>query len=318
MMACTARRPDAMGVAMSREKGTRTNYPGVKKLGKGRFVIDGEATDPRTGRTKQVERVLNGVTARQASRIRAEELDKIRSGQLDGPKERQRLRDSSASWLKLKTPSIDWRTAETYTYALAHVCGEPGHKLDAEHGGLGDFYDDAFSRVDVQAWVNAQLGFGYSPETIKGWLRVFRTMATDYGWADPTFRISLPETPDRGPNTLSEEQLSAFLSAMLTNYPQHYALTLVLAFTGLRFCHATALRFDDIDEGKRVLHVRRKQVRGKVGPISRKKKAPKVIPVEQEILDVIRWHRQAMLADQHPGLADGFAFPSVDGLNFPS
>ena len=299
-----------------RKKGTKTIYPGVEKLGKQQFRIDGEAIDPRTGRTRQVERILNGVTARQASMIRAEELDKIRSGEMEGRKAKQRLRDLSESWLKLKTPSVDWRTAETYTYALAHVCGEPGHKLDAEKGGLGDFYDDAFTRNEVQTWVNAQLGFGYSPETIKGWLRVFRTMATDRGWADPTFRISLPETPDRGSNMLNEEQLIAFLFAMKTKYPQHYALTLVLAFTGLRFCHATALRFDDIDEAKRVINVKRKQVRGKVGSISRKKRAPKMIPVEKEILHVLRWHRQTMLADQHPGLADGFVFPSSNGKLF--
>lgn len=299
-----------------RSKGTKTIYPGVEKLGKQRFKIDGEAIDSRTGRTKQVERILNGVTARQASMIRAEELDKIRTGVPDGKREKQRLRDSSESWLKLKTPSVDWRTAETYTYALAHVCGEPGHKIDAEEGGLGDFYDDAFTRTDVQTWVNSQLGFGYSPETIRGWLRVFRQMATDYGWADPTFRISLPETPDRGPNKLNEEQLIAFLAAMRRQYPQHYALTLVLAFTGLRFCHATALRFEDIDEANGVLKIKQKQVRGKVGQVSRKKKAPNEIPVVKEILDAIRWHRQTMLTDQHPGLASGYIFPSSNGKLF--
>jgi integrase len=298
-----------------RAKGSATRYPGVFKLGKQSFRIDGEAEDPRTGRIKQVEKTLTGVTARQAAMKRAEELEKIRSGKTDEPKERQRLRDSSESWLKLKTPSVDWRTAETYAYALGHVCGEPGRKLDDVDGGLGDYFHDAFSRQDVQRFVNAKLPH-YSPETIRGWLRVFRSMATDHGWADPTFRISLPEAPDRGANMLTEEQLIAFLSAMRTNYPQHYALTLVLAFTGLRFCHATALRFDDVDEAKRVVHVRRKQVRGKVGPISRKKKAPKVIPIEQDLLDVIRWHRQTMLEDQHPGLAGGWVFPSSVGKLF--
>lgn len=73
---------------------------------------------------------------------------------------------------------------------------------------------------------------------------------------------------------------------MKTKHPQH--------------CHATALRFDDVDAVKQVSNVRRKQVRGKVGTISRKKKAPNEIPVAKEILDVIRWHRQTMLAARHP------------------
>lgn len=301
---------------MGRTKGTPTKYPGVQKLAKKKFLIDGEVRDPRTGRLQQIERTIVGVTARQASRIRTEELDRIRSGAFEESKEKQRLHDSSASWLKLKTPSVDWRTAETYAYAIAHVCGEPGQKLVAEKGGLGDYYGGSFPRERVQTWVNAQLGFGYSPDTIKGWFRVFRSMAKDHGWPDPTFRVSLPDTPYRGSNKLDEEQLIGFLKAMLSLYPQHYALTLVLAFTGLRFCHATALRFDDVDEHKGVLNVRRKQVRGKVGSISRRKKAPKVIPVEKEILDVVRWHRQTMLTDQHPGLASGYVFPSSNGKLF--
>lgn len=300
---------------MGRTKRKRTNYPGVFQVGNKSFLIDGEAIDPRTGRTRQVEKTLTGVTARRASKIRSEELDKIRNGETDVSKEKQRLRDSSESWLKLKTPSIDWRTAETYAYALGCVCGEPGRKLDDADGGLGDFFHDAFSRSDVQKWANAKLK-RYSPETIRTWLRVFRTMALDQGWADPTFRVSLPETPDRGSNMLAEEQLRAFLFAMKKKYPQHFALTVVLAFTGLRFCHVTALRFDDIDEAKRVVYVRRKQVRGRVGAISRKKRAPKVIPLEKEILDVIRWHRQTMQADQHPGLAGGYVFPSSNGKLF--
>jgi integrase len=301
---------------MARKQGTKTKYPGVKKVGKNAFLIDGEAKDPRTGRLRQVERTLNGVTARQASRIRNEELDKIRTGQLDEKKEKQRLRDLCESWLKLKTPSLDWKTAGTYALALAHVCGEPGFRVGHEQGGLGDFYEGQFERTDTQRLVNTKLSLGYSPETIRGWLRVFRTMALDNGWADPTYRISLPDAPDRGANKLNEEQLIAFLNAMRTLFPQHYALTVVLAFTGLRFCHATALTFDDVDEVNRVLHLRRKQVRGVVGPVSRKKKAPKEIPIEKSVLDVIRWHRQTLVADQHPGLAAGWVFPSQVGKLF--
>lgn len=299
-----------------RSRGTKTTYPGVKKLGAGSFRIEGEARDPRTGRRRQVERILNGVTAREASRIRAEELDRIRNGETEGTTERRRLRDSCEQWLELKTPSVDWRTGEGYARALAHVCGEPGRSLRDRDGGLGDFYSDAFTRADVQTFVNAQLAFGYSPETIRGWLRVLRTMAEDNGWPNPAFRVSLPDAPDRGSNMLGEEQLAAFLRAMKEWFPQHYALTVVLACTGLRFCHATSLRFDDVDETHRLLHIRRKQVRGVVGTVSRKKKAPKVIPIEKEVLDVIRWHRQTMLADQHPGLADGWVFPSKNGKLF--
>lgn len=300
---------------MRPKKGSKTRFPGVFRVDSKTFRIDGEVRDPRTGKVRQVERILHGLTAQEAATTRADELAKIRNGNDHPPEEKRRLRDSCASWLTLKTPTVDWRTGETYAYALARVCGDPGVDLRRKKGGLGDFFNDAISREDVQRWANAKLAH-YSPETIRTWLRVYRAMAADHGWPDPTFRVSLPETPDRGANMLTEEQLVAFLSAMRNGSPQHFALTLVLGFTGLRFCHASALRFDDADEARQVIYIRRKQVRGTVGPVSRKKKAPKMIPIEKEILEVIRWHRQRLLAEQHPGLAEGWMFPSSAGKLF--
>jgi len=84
---------------------------------------------------------------------------------------------------------------------------------------------------------------------------VFRTMTRDAMVAldlprDPTLRVSLPEPPldDAEPNSLTPEQLAAFLEAMRMHYPQHYALVATLAYTGLRFCHASALRWEDWNE----------------------------------------------------------------------
>ena len=61
--------------------------------------------------------------------------------------------------------------------------------------------------------------------------------------------------------------------------PQHFALVAVLAFTGLRFCHASALRWEDVDADNGVLRVVRKNIRGRVGPVSRKKRAPREYPL---------------------------------------
>jgi integrase len=112
----------------------------------------------------------------------------------------------------------------------------------------------------------------YSRDTVKGWFRVFRTMTRDAMATlelprDPTLRITMPE--DTGDvdeaNSLSPAQLAAFLTAMRTRYPQHYALVVLLAYTGLRFCHASALHWQDWEEAGGVLRISRKQVRGKVG-----------------------------------------------------
>jgi integrase len=76
-------------------------------------------------------------------------------------------------------------------------------------------------------------------------------------------------------NSLSPTQLAAFLTAMRTHYPQHYALVALLAYTGLRFCHASALHWDDWEEARGVLRVSRKQVRGKLGSVTRKSERPR-------------------------------------------
>lgn len=94
---------------------------------------------------------------------------------------------------------------------------------------------------------------------------------------DPTLRIVLPERSmdDEESNALTPDELFAFLDAMKTSYPQHHALVALLAYTGLRFCHASALHWEDWDETAGVLRITRKNVRGKLGSVTRKKRAPK-------------------------------------------
>lgn len=100
---------------------------------------------------------------------------------------------------------------------------------------------------------------------------------------------------------------------MRGRYPQHYALVVLLAYTGLRFCHASALRWEDWDEEAGVLRIRRKHVRGKVGPVSRKKRAPKEYPVEPELREILQEHRRLLLKEQAPGLEEGWMFPASNG-----
>lgn len=145
----------------------------------------------------------------------------------------------------------------------------------------------------------------YSRNSIGVWFRVFRTMTRDAMVAldlprDPTLRVSLPEPPVdyTEPNSLTPEQLIAFLEAMRASYPQHYALVATLAYTGLRFCHASALRWEDWDEQAGVLRVVRKHFRGEVGAVSRKKQSPKEYPVEPELTEILKQQRQRLFKDQ--------------------
>ncbi|MCE9578960.1 MAG: site-specific integrase [Deltaproteobacteria bacterium] len=272
--------------------------------------------------------LLEGVSPQEAAQKRAEMMDAIKN-----PVEQARqvrVGDYARSWIESKAHKLDSNTIRTYTDALET------HVLPA----LGDFYYDVLTSRDVQRWIDGAVLRGwtseargskrrtnvkqarraYSRNSVAVWFRVFRTMTRDAMVAlglqrDPTLRVTLPEAPmeSEESNALSPDQLALFLDAMRTHYPQHHALVVLLAFTGLRFCHASALRWEDWDEATGVIRLVRKQVRGNVGPVSRKKRAPKEYPVEPQLAEVLRQHRKRLLADQAPGLAEGWMFPSASG-----
>jgi len=95
--------------------------------------------------------------------------------------------------------------------------------------------------------------------------------------------------------------------------PDHYGLIAVLAYTGLRFTHASALRWDDVDFQAGILQVKRSQLHGHVGPVSRKKRAPRKIPLSPELEEVLKWQRRYLMQKQARGLAEGWMFPTVTG-----
>jgi len=63
---------------------------------------------------------------------------------------------------------------------------------------------------------------------------------------------------------------------------------------------ADALRWEDLDEAGGVLRILRKQVRRHVGPVSRKKRAPKEIPLDAEHIAILREDRQRLMVEQAP------------------
>ena len=267
------------------------------------------------------------MTAHEAAQKRRDLIDEAK--QTVQHVQKMRVGEFAQSWIASKTLKLDSTTAKTYADALEN------HILPA----LGNFYYDALLPTDVQRWIDSAVLRGwtsakrgskrsktksvrrsYSRDTVKGWFRVFRTMTRDAMALlelprDPTLRITMPE--ERGEvdeaNALSPAQLTAFLTAMRTDYPQHYALVVLLAYTGLRFCHAA-----DPEHTAGLVPVlpvqrARKQVRGKVGAVTRKKRAPKEYPVEPALAEVLRDHRMRLLKDQAPGLAKGLMFPSTAG-----
>ena len=316
------------------KRGKATRYPGVFRMADDKLVVRVKVVDPRTGLKKEVMRQLETTSLPEAARVRAELIDGVRN-----PVERTkkiRVGDFARSWIESKALRLDATTLRTYVDALEN------HVLPA----LGDFYYDALTQMDVQRWIDDSIRRGWTSErrvsrgkkrlakdarraysrgAVAVWFRTFRTMTRDAIVQlelprDPTMRISLPERsrePDEG-NALSPEELYRFMAAMRTTYPQHYPLLATLAYTGLRFCHASALRWEDWDEKTGVLHIRRKQVNGKVGPVTRKKRAPNEYPVAPELATILDQHRKVLTAaaiaeKKDPRALLTWMFPSSTG-----
>jgi integrase len=289
---------------------TKTRYAGIFKTPSG-YRVRVRAMDPRTGTLKEGNREYEKIDLREALLKQAQMRDEITSGGVAA--QRLRVGEFAKHWIESKGPTVDPGTADRYAAALED------HILP----GLGLFFYDQLTTLEVQKWVNAGRRKGYRAETIRGWFRVLRTMTRDAMEPldlprDPTLRITFPEDEERDDNAILPELLGTFLQNMERLSPQHYALVAVLAFTGLRFCHASALRWEDMDADNGVLHVVRKNIRGRVGPVSRKKRAPRDYPLHATLADILRDHRRRLLEQQAPGVESGWMFPSeAGGLRTP-
>lgn len=295
-----------------RQTGKRTRYPGVYQVSSSIFRIRATKIDRKKGGKKATEILLKDVDIKDAVKKRAELCRTLES--VDVTTKRAKVGDYAKSWLNTKLATLSSSTADRYVDALEdHIL----HRTT----GLGEFFFDALRRMDVQDWVNGEIRAGYAPATIQGWFNILRVLVrdamADLGLqADPTFRVVLPEARERtAPNALTPDELSRFLAAMKDDrlYSRNYPLTVTLAFTGLRFCHASALKWEDLDFEKSVIRVIRRQVRGKVGPVSKKKRAPKELPLAPALAAILREHRERLVRRQNPGLAEGWVFPSLRG-----
>ena len=96
-----------------RNKCTATRYPGVYRMDENRYWIRGETTDLRTGKKKEVCKLLDGVSLQEAARQRAELIEGAKN---PGPiAARMRVRKYAKLWIESKRLRIDKSTAGTYS-----------------------------------------------------------------------------------------------------------------------------------------------------------------------------------------------------------
>ncbi len=288
----------------------QTRYPGIEAMSDGRKRIRLRAVDPRTGRMKEVDRTVTA-TVEEAAKLREQWREEIRFAERVA-KEAPRLRDYVQSWLRSKAAGLKPSTARTY----ADVLG--GQVLPV----LGDFFLDKLTHAEVREW-HTRLAASHKAATVNGAVVMLRMVL-----ADAVVEYELPHNPaarvkklpvraftDEEPNLLTGEELARVLIVFRDQIPDLYPFVLTLAFTGMRYGEATALRWEDIDEAAGLIRVRRAQWEGNVS--TTKTDTKRSVPLAALLAWVMREHRARMLACQHPGLASGWVFTDEAGRILP-
>lgn len=285
-------------------KKQKTRYPGVTRLENAKFEIRVKIINPKTGKEKDIKRVIEAANPSAAAAMREELRTEATSDPLS-MQERVRLADYATSWLNTKLGSLKPSTADRYASTLdLHILPM-----------LGDYFVDAIEPADIRVWLDKQKG---KPATVNGRLRVLKTLL-----ADAAFELALPRNPaeripalrmkrdEDDPNRLQADELAKVLAVFEETEPEWYPLVLLIAVTGMRFGEATALKWKDIDEQAGLIHVRRSQWKTVV--TDTKTGSRRTVPLPTVLSKTIRKHRQRLLKRQAPGLSSGWVFVNRKG-----
>jgi integrase len=220
------------------------------------------------------------------------------------------LEDFAKSWLttKLERADLAPSTANRYATALDHLSLRLRRMTTSE-----------IAPKDVEQWMVAAKKQGFAPATINSWLRVLRAALTD-AVRDRLVAVnvaqqvrSLTDNLDlEDTNSLSSQELHRVLQALEQQSHVIHAAAWTQAVTGLRWGEASALKWEDHDEQAHVLHIRRTVCERELRPLTKTRKA-RIVGVPEVLTEVLRRHRERLVAAQHPGLASGLMFPSMKG-----
>lgn len=281
---------------------------GIKQERPGLFRIRVKVRDEKTGRVIDTARLVECKTLEEAARQRVA----IREG-LANAKPRQgrvRLTDYAEQWLKVRADRLKTSTKDRYARELGHICHD-----------LGDTYLDEVTQEQLQEWI-ASVQPRWKPHSINGMIRVLKTMLADavhqYGLPrNPAERIHMLSTVDLAtleggpPNILGPQEVEGLMSYLKDCQPQWFAMIFTAFATARRWGEVTALRWEDIDDGLGVIHIRRAHWHGKID--TPKTDALVTAPLTAELRDVLIAWRQRLIRMQHRHLASGWIFPSAKG-----
>jgi len=300
----------------------RPSRPGVWRRKEGGYLVRARPVDPRTGRPREILKVLDGkegLNAVVAQRWLLAEVERIKKGvRGERPKTTPRFRDYAVSLVEQK--HTDGKIMSTKTL----VCLESMFKVHL-FPAFGDVFIDKIGREEVEAWKRQMVAGGeYSPVTINNVLRVLKDIVgnavADFDLdKDPLHRVALIEVVDgytmEQPNSLTMKELKVFLTLFRERWPEHFAMVTLGFMVGLRPSSLRPLRREgrepDVlwDEG--LLLVRRSQTVGEAVMETTKAKKKHPVALPREVMDVLRWHVDEL--PEGPMRGSELLFPSRTG-----
>lgn len=284
----------------------------------GAYMVKLWTTNERTGKRQKI--TLPGrndppiKTKAEAIAIRDATKERLQ-GEPEPRPEKRNFGDYALDWFELHKTWIKPSTRRTYHASLR----------DWIIPTLGDIYCEAFNRQDLLRWVGwaeAQTqedGSAYAQQSLDGHRRVLwklvKDMAADFGIADPTRRVRPPKSKVkrvRDKETLTLEELHAFVLSMREVCPSRWAETAELAYTGIRTGELWALHTDQLEDEGKSAHICRSVSAGVIQDTT-KTGWERHVWRPEIVREASHEHRVDMLRTQHRGLHSGLLYPSDAG-----
>jgi hypothetical protein len=298
----------------------RAAAPGVFKRKAGGFRVRARVRDPRTGRQREVCRVVEVGRVRDASAALARLVTELRAELAAGDTRAAvpRFADYAAAIFERKI--AEGRIASAAGRAKWQAI-LTAHLLPA----FGPIYLDRLQAADVERWkasfgakVQAGKAAPTSGNTILSILRVITAAAADeLDIPDPMRRVRPFDTrahrtyTREAPNSLAPADLPRFLEAMRRMFPAYFAITVLGFVTGLRPSTLRPLRrrgpSADVDWNAGVLYVRRSHTLGREVMEATKTGRDQRINLPPRLLEILRAHVEGLTGR---AAASDLLFPS--------
>jgi integrase len=292
---------------------------GIYRLREGGYFLRMTLSHPRTGQRKEFTKVLRDVRLPEAVHVREGLIAEARVKLVSPKPEMPLFYEYAASLFEAKV------LREKIRSGAGRSKWEGILRLHL-YPVFGAFQMDEVTHDDVESWF-----LGHAPSIAKeelsprtantrlGILRViFAAAAAKFGFVDPTravepFETTLhPTYTPEEPNSLTPDELPAFLQAMHEHCAAHYGVTFLGFVTGLRPSTLFPLRIvEDVKWDARQIWIRRSHTVGQEVMTTTKTGIGYPIGLPDEAMNVLRWQEKQI--EDGSMRESGLLFPSVRG-----